>query len=141
MTSINQMSVMVADRMIVVNNDPRIISTDNFTFPAKLHAIQFENGQGHAEWSHQNNTAIQEADLLPYLQAWEAAAPAPTPQADALSAQERINDQALEYLHDTDWYVIRFIETNKAIPPEITTQRQQAREAIVDTDSSGDPSS
>jgi hypothetical protein len=140
MTSINQLTVVVANRLIVVNNEPRTISP-NFTFPAKLHAIQFEAGQGHSEWSHQNNTAIQKTDLLPYVQAWEAAAPDHTPTADTLSTQERTNLDARTYLYETDWYVVRFLETGKAVPPEISTQRQQARDAIVDTDPSGDTAS
>ena len=136
MTQINQLTVVVADRLIVVNNDPRIISPDDFAFPPRLHAIQFEAGQGHAEWTHQNNTAIQEADLLPYLQAWEAAAPDTAPTTEPLSAQEQVNIESRTYLYETDWYVIRFLETGKAIPPEIRSKRQQARDAIVDTDTS-----
>lgn len=140
MTSINQLTVVVANRLIVVNNEPRTVSPD-FTFPANLHAIQFEAGQGHAEWPHQNNTAIQETDLLPYVQAWEAAAPDHTPTDGTLSTQERTNLDARTYLYETDWYVVRFLETGKTVPPEISTQRQQARDAIVDTDPSGDTAS
>lgn len=35
-----------------------------------------------------------------------------------------------KFLKETDWYVLRFIETNKPIPDEIKTQRQKARDRI-----------
>ena len=34
------------------------------------------------------------------------------------------------YLKETDWYVLRFIETNKPIPTDIKIKRQNAREKI-----------
>lgn len=38
--------------------------------------------------------------------------------------------QLEQYLASTDWYATRFAETGKAIPVEITTQRNAARERI-----------
>lgn len=46
--------------------------------------------------------------------------------------QELTNAQARKYLADTDWYVVRFMETGTEIPEEISQQRQDAREAIHD---------
>ena len=40
-----------------------------------------------------------------------------------------INDN-LKYLKDTDWYIVRFTETNVAIPQEILDKRAAARELI-----------
>jgi hypothetical protein len=45
--------------------------------------------------------------------------------------QIAINTDALAYLDLTDWYVVRFSETGVAIPDEIKTKRQEARDAIV----------
>ena len=40
------------------------------------------------------------------------------------------NYQARKYLADTDWYVTRKAETGKAIPDDILTKRQEAREKV-----------
>jgi SHS2 domain-containing protein len=45
--------------------------------------------------------------------------------------QARINAESLAYLESTDWYVVRFAETGIAIPDDIATARQEARDAIV----------
>jgi hypothetical protein len=45
--------------------------------------------------------------------------------------QARINADALAYLASTDWYVVRFAETGVAIPADVLTLRQEARDAIV----------
>jgi len=45
--------------------------------------------------------------------------------------QEGLNFMSLEYLAETDWYVVRKFETGTAIPQEILIKRQEAREAIV----------
>ena len=38
------------------------------------------------------------------------------------------------YLASTDWYVIRHAEKGVAIPDDITSSRQKAREAIEEAD-------
>lgn len=45
--------------------------------------------------------------------------------------QERINNEALAYLAETDWLIIREMDSGVACPAEIKTLRQAAREAIV----------
>lgn len=35
--------------------------------------------------------------------------------------------EALQYLADTDWYVVRFAETGVAIPADIATKREECR--------------
>ena len=37
---------------------------------------------------------------------------------------------SLNYLRDTDWYVIRKMETGKNIPKEVTELREKAREEV-----------
>ena len=53
--------------------------------------------------------------------------------ADLLRQQkERSNDEHLKYLQSTDWYVVRKADTGKAIPSDVVTKRQAARDAIQD---------
>lgn len=55
------------------------------------------------------------------------------PETGALShTQTSYNIIYRRYLEETDWYVIRQVETGTPIPELITTKRTQAREAIVD---------
>lgn len=46
---------------------------------------------------------------------------------DAISEQEEINQQSTNYLLETDWYVIRQLETGIEIPEEVRIKREQAR--------------
>lgn len=46
-------------------------------------------------------------------------------------SQSEINEEALRYLADTDYYVIRMMETGVAIPLGISEARQLARERII----------
>ena len=50
---------------------------------------------------------------------------------EAEAPQSQINFDALHYLRITDWYVTRSFETGMAIPEEVLTERQLARDAIV----------
>lgn len=36
-------------------------------------------------------------------------------------------EEALKYLNDTDWYIIRYHETGVAVPEEVLLKRKQAR--------------
>jgi hypothetical protein len=38
--------------------------------------------------------------------------------------------QAREYLQSTDWYFVRQLDTNEAVPVEIVTNRTNARQFI-----------
>jgi len=51
--------------------------------------------------------------------------------ADSIN-QQRVNDESLRVLKDTDWYVTRLGETGKAIPNDILQARQVARDSIKD---------
>lgn len=54
-------------------------------------------------------------------------------ETGALShTQKSYNIIYRRYLDDTDWYVIRQMETGTGVPDEITLKRAQAREGIVD---------
>lgn len=52
----------------------------------------------------------------------------PKPSQEEL-ARQRINELE-NYLRNTDWYVIRFVEEGTAIPDEVKEKRQWAREEI-----------
>lgn len=39
-------------------------------------------------------------------------------------------EEAKAYLTATDWYVVRFTETGKEIPTEVSTKRSEARKLI-----------
>ena len=53
--------------------------------------------------------------------------------ADLLRQQkERNNEEHSKYLQSTDWYVVRKADTGKAIPSDVVTKRQAARDAIQD---------
>lgn len=43
---------------------------------------------------------------------------------------EKIKFELEKYLRETDWYVTRFIETQKPIPNDILQKRQEARKQI-----------
>lgn len=72
---------------------------------------------GHGEVNDADYIAPTLDDVAPY------ATPTPT--------NAELNQPHLDYLAATDWYVVRFVETDLAIPAEITAARQMAREAIV----------
>lgn len=45
--------------------------------------------------------------------------------------QAEINEQALKHLENTDWYIIRKMETGESIPEGMLEERQAARQRIV----------
>jgi hypothetical protein len=45
---------------------------------------------------------------------------------------ENARTAAIQYLNDTDWYIIRLIETQAAVSGEITANRADARKKIKD---------
>lgn len=49
----------------------------------------------------------------------------------AALAQEEINKQALKYLAETDWMIVREMETGIQCPAEVKTLRANARAQIV----------
>tara|TARA_A100001011_G_scaffold395624_1_gene491188 strand:+ start:1158 stop:1571 length:414 start_codon:yes stop_codon:yes gene_type:complete len=48
-----------------------------------------------------------------------------------LTTQMAQNHQARKILADTDWYVVRKMETGKEIPADITDMRNKARSLVV----------
>jgi hypothetical protein len=48
----------------------------------------------------------------------------------AAAQQFKVNAEARAYLASTDWYVIRFQETAVAVPADIASARQAARDSI-----------
>lgn len=55
-------------------------------------------------------------------------APAPTPEQE----QAARNEEARRYLSDTDWYVVRKMETGVEIPQDILDKRAAARLSVVE---------
>ena len=54
--------------------------------------------------------------------------PVPPPTPEQIAEQER--QANLAYLASTDWYAIRFADTGEAMPADIKTARQAARDAL-----------
>ena len=74
------------------------------------------------------DSVVQEGDTvedMPKLERQE-----PTAEEIANNQINIQNYQARKYLADTDWYVTRKAETGKAIPDDILTKRQEAREKM-----------
>lgn len=46
-------------------------------------------------------------------------------------SENSLNEMCLEYLKETDWYVVRKTETGTDIPQDILTKRQECRNLIV----------
>lgn len=62
---------------------------------------------------------------------WSGSAVVVDTVANAADAQLVVNTESLAYLTSTDWYVIRKADTGVAIPVDVLTKRQEAREAIT----------
>lgn len=45
--------------------------------------------------------------------------------------QEKTNAECLKYLQETDYYIVRFMETGKEVPQEVLDKRAEARLKIV----------
>lgn len=45
---------------------------------------------------------------------------------------ENTRTAAIQYLKDTDWYIIRLFETQVAVPADISNKRAEARKQIKD---------
>jgi len=54
--------------------------------------------------------------------------PPPTPE----EAQQQRNAEARQHLANTDWYVVRFIETGVEIPDDVRASRENARRMVVE---------
>jgi hypothetical protein len=53
-------------------------------------------------------------------------------QATTLVAEQRNkNAAALQYLAQTDWYVIRSQESGVVVPVDVAAQRQAARDSVI----------
>lgn len=51
--------------------------------------------------------------------------------AEAAQAElDRVNAEARKYLADTDWYLVRALETGKPVPADVVAQRDAARAKV-----------
>jgi hypothetical protein len=53
------------------------------------------------------------------------------PVVEAKISQDGINAEAMKYLADTDFYVVRLMDSGKPLPEGMSVLRQQARDKIV----------
>jgi hypothetical protein len=60
-----------------------------------------------------------------------AALPKISEEQKAKEEQERVNQESLAYLKETDWYVIRFQENGTPIPEDVLAKRQEARDKVI----------
>ena len=74
------------------------------------------------------DSVVQEGDTVEDMPVLERQEPTAEEIANNLVASE--NYAARKYLAETDWYVTRKAETGKAIPDDILTKRQEAREKV-----------
>lgn len=52
-------------------------------------------------------------------------------KADEQNRIKKVNAEYRQYLADTDWYIVRLNETQKAVPEDILLKRQEARDSII----------
>jgi hypothetical protein len=76
------------------------------------------------------DSVVQEGDTVEDMPVLERQEPTAEEIANNLVASE--NYAARKYLAETDWYVTRKAETGKAIPDDIATKRQEARDKVKD---------
>ena len=74
------------------------------------------------------DSVVQEGDTVEDMPVLERQEPTAEEIANNLVASE--NYAARKYLAETDWYVTRKAETGKAIPDDVVTKRQEARERV-----------
>ncbi len=76
------------------------------------------------------DSIVEEGDTVEDMPVLERDEPTAEEIANNLVAMQ--NYEARKYLADTDWYVTRKAETGKAIPDDILTKRQEAREKVIE---------
>lgn len=74
------------------------------------------------------DSIVEEGDTVEDMPELERQEPTAEEIANNLVAME--NYDARKYLAETDWYVTRKAETGKAIPDDIVTKRQEARDKV-----------
>jgi hypothetical protein len=57
--------------------------------------------------------------------------PEPTEEEIAAKEQRKANSEAIAYLYDTDWYVVRKEETGKPIPQDVLDKRSIMRSKVM----------
>ena len=84
-------------------------------------ALMYDGVSGQYRWDNADHelTPAQITEIESYIQFIQTDAPT---QASV---------DALMYLAETDWYVVRKAETGKEIPQEVLDKRAAAREAVM----------
>lgn len=78
-------------------------------------------------WCNQNNAYIKELEPSGGTRRFQILEVPEPSELDNYKSELRTYEQ---YLTDTDWYVVRYMDTGVAIPDDVKTKRQEAREAI-----------
>ena len=76
------------------------------------------------------DSVVEAGDTVEDMPVLERQEPTAEDIANNLVASQ--NYDARKYLADTDWYVTRKAETGKAIPTDILTKREEARDKVKD---------
>ena len=74
--------------------------------------------------------SINDPIVINYLEKGNIILPASQATLDKIT-QDKINQEALSYLAETDWLVVRQMETGIAIPLDISLLRQAARIRVI----------
>jgi hypothetical protein len=110
-------------RLCVIDNDPALLIGEYLKGKAvtdddSLNVDLFLNGQGGWRFSQVDAPSFSElfSLIVPTISKVE---------------QEKINREALAYLANTDWYVVRKTESGVEIPQDVSQARAEARAKIV----------
>lgn len=80
-----------------------------------------------AVWCNHNNAYIKELEPSGGTRRFQILEVPEPSDLDKYKSELRTYEQ---YLTDTDWYVVRYVDNGISIPDDVKTQRQEAREAI-----------
>lgn len=110
-------------RELVAANDPALIISQYLkdkpiSEDDSLNIDLFLQGQG--GWRFQNIPAPSIDELFDLI-----------PGTKSLAEQQKINEESLRFLAETDYMIIREMDSGVLCPPEIRAQRAAARAAIV----------
>jgi len=111
----NKCEIKKPERILESNTKPE------FSFEYDALAYDFAIGLGKIILNNEviELTEAQQSEISAYIDTVEA------------DEQAQLNLDSAAYLSNTDWYVTRKAEQGAAIPMDVLTRRQAAREAII----------
>jgi hypothetical protein len=128
-------------RLTVIPEDGTV-SVDNVAhteltlvnIPDNVNALQWYHNEGEIEYNGYEEKITELPDwALKAIDVYNIANTPPTYTEEELAqiAIQETNEASLQYLQETDWYVIRYEETGVPVPQEILDARAEARASIV----------